>query len=176
MIVDFITPVVHGHGRGTRLGTCLVQLQCVSCVAASAARVLQINDLLLISLHVVHGHGRGTRLGTCLVQLQCVSCVAASAACVTANKGSVVDFITPVVHGHGRGTRLGTCLVQLQCVSCVACLLCSMFQWLDGVAQRGKCAYANNAMVLYEIKLITPVATRHAPWYVPSASTLLDEV
>ena len=22
--VDFITPVAHGHGRGTRLGTCLV--------------------------------------------------------------------------------------------------------------------------------------------------------
>ena len=30
---------MHGHGRGTRLGTCLVQLQPVSCVAASAARV-----------------------------------------------------------------------------------------------------------------------------------------
>ena len=38
-VVDFITPVAHGHGRGTCLGTCLVQLQCVSYVAASAARV-----------------------------------------------------------------------------------------------------------------------------------------
>ena len=31
-------------------------------------------------------------------------------------------------------------------------ILCSMFQWLDGVAQRRR-AYANNAMVLYKIKL-----------------------
>ena len=28
-VLDFITLVVHGHGRGTHLGTCLVQQQCV---------------------------------------------------------------------------------------------------------------------------------------------------
>ena len=67
----------------------------------------------------MHGHGRGTHLGMCLVQLQCVSCVVASAACVTTDKSSVLDFITPIVHVHGRGTRLGTCLVHVQCVSCV---------------------------------------------------------
>ena len=80
---------MHGHGRGTRLGTCLVQLQCVSCVVAFAACVTakKCSVLFLISLHlVVHGHGRGTHLGTCLVQLQCVSYVVASAACVTADK------------------------------------------------------------------------------------------
>ena len=59
-----------------RLGTCLVQLQCVSCVAVSAARVaankLSVVDFITL---VVHGHGRGTRLGTCLVELQCVLCV-----------------------------------------------------------------------------------------------------
>ena len=30
-ILDFITLVVHGHGRGTCLGTCLVVKPCVSC-------------------------------------------------------------------------------------------------------------------------------------------------
>ena len=28
----FNMPVLHGHGRGKRLGTCLVLQQCVSCV------------------------------------------------------------------------------------------------------------------------------------------------
>ena len=74
---------MHGHGRGTRLGISLVQLQCVSCVAAStacvAANKLSVLDFIT---PVVYGHGRGTLLGMCLVQLQCVSCVAASAACV----------------------------------------------------------------------------------------------
>ena len=86
-VLDFITPVVHGHGRGTPLGTCLVQLQCVSCVAASAACVtVDKGSVVDFITPVVHGHGRGTRLGTCLVQLQCVSCVATSAACVTVDK------------------------------------------------------------------------------------------
>ena len=31
---------MHGHGRGTRLGTCLVQLQCVYYIVASAACVI----------------------------------------------------------------------------------------------------------------------------------------
>ena len=50
-ILDFITPIVHRHGRSTRLGTCLVQLQCVSCVVASAACVTtdKCSVLLLIT-------------------------------------------------------------------------------------------------------------------------------
>ena len=31
-VLDFITPIVHGHGRGKRLGTCLVLKPCVLCV------------------------------------------------------------------------------------------------------------------------------------------------
>ena len=118
-VIDYITPAVKEHGRGTRLGTCLVQLQCVSCATASATRVAA-NKLFVLHFitHVVHGHGRGTRLGTCLVQLQCVSCVAASIARVAANKFFVLNIVT-LVHGHGRCTRLGTCFVEQQCVSCV---------------------------------------------------------
>ena len=54
-ILDFITPVVHWHGRGTRRGTCLVQLQCVSCVTASVACVApnKCCDLFLIALHLL---------------------------------------------------------------------------------------------------------------------------
>ena len=86
-LLDFITPVVHGNGLGTRLGTCLVQPQCVSYVSTSAARVAA-NKLSILDFitPVVHGHGRSTRLGTCLMQLQCVSCVAASAARVATDK------------------------------------------------------------------------------------------
>ena len=93
--LDLIAPVVHGHGRGTRLGTCFVQLQCVSFAVASAAFVnadkLSILDFIV---SVVHGHGRGTRLGTCLVRLQCVSFVVASTACMIADKCSVLSLIT----------------------------------------------------------------------------------
>ena len=38
-VLDFITLVVHGHERGTRVGTCLVQQQCISCAVAFAACV-----------------------------------------------------------------------------------------------------------------------------------------
>ena len=44
---------MHGHGRGTRLGTCLVQQQCVSCVVAFAVFVNadKCSVILLILLH-----------------------------------------------------------------------------------------------------------------------------
>ena len=95
-VVDYITPAVHRHGRGTRLGMCLMQQQCVSCVVASAACVTanKCCALFLISLPIVHEHGRDTRLGTCLLQLQCVSYIVASAASVTTNKCSVLLMIT----------------------------------------------------------------------------------
>ena len=52
-VVDYITQAVNGDGRGTRLGMCLVQQQCVSCAMASAACVNAENDLFLISLHLL---------------------------------------------------------------------------------------------------------------------------
>ena len=53
-----------------RLGTCLVQLQCVSCAMASAASVIAYKcSVVDFITPVVHGHGRGMRLGTFLVQL-----------------------------------------------------------------------------------------------------------
>ena len=54
-VFDFITPVVHGHGRDMGLGTCLVLLQCVSCVIAFVACVTanKCCVLFLISLHLL---------------------------------------------------------------------------------------------------------------------------
>ena len=55
MYLFLLKPVVHGHGRGTLLGTCLVQMQCVSCVVASAACVApnKCCVFFFISLHLL---------------------------------------------------------------------------------------------------------------------------
>ena len=92
------------------------------------------------------------RLGTCLVQLQCVSCVTAFAACVAPNKYCVLFLISLQLLCMGMDeARALVHALWNSSVSRVS-ILCSMFQWLDGIAQRRR-AYANNAMVLYEIKL-----------------------
>ena len=39
MYLILLKSVVHRYGQGTRLGTCLVQHQCVSCAVVSAACV-----------------------------------------------------------------------------------------------------------------------------------------
>ena len=49
-VVDYIMPAMHGHGRGTPLGTCLVQLQCVSYVVASTACVTADKCSVLLSI------------------------------------------------------------------------------------------------------------------------------
>ena len=63
---------MHGHGRGMRLGTCLVN---VTCVVAFVARVNadKFSAMYLVLLKsLMHGHGRCTRLGKCLVYIPCV--------------------------------------------------------------------------------------------------------
>ena len=71
---------VHGHGRGTCLGTCLV---CTACVMAFVACVdgdtFFVMYLILLK-PVVHRHGRGPRLSTCLVY---ATCVVILIACIT---------------------------------------------------------------------------------------------
>ena len=54
-VVDYITPAMNGHRRGTPLGTCLVLLQCVPCVVASVACMTtnKCYVLFLISLHLL---------------------------------------------------------------------------------------------------------------------------
>ena len=55
MYLILLKSAVHRHGRGTRLGTCLVQQQCVSCAVASAACVAanKCCVLFLISLYLL---------------------------------------------------------------------------------------------------------------------------
>ena len=66
-------PVVHGHGQGKRLGTCLVLEPCAFCVVSCS----MCQCLILL---VAHGYGRGMHLDTCLVY---ATCVMAIVACVT---------------------------------------------------------------------------------------------
>ena len=55
LVVDYITPAVNGHGRGMRLGMCLVQQPCVFCAVASAACVTanKCCVFFFISLHLL---------------------------------------------------------------------------------------------------------------------------
>ena len=55
LLVDYIMPAMNGHGRGMRLGTCLVQQPCVFCAVASAACVTanKCCVFFLISLHLL---------------------------------------------------------------------------------------------------------------------------
>ena len=119
-VLDFITLVVHVHGRGTRLGTCLVQQQCVSSAVALPACsnsdkcFCYVLDFIML---VVHGHGRGTCLGICLVQQQCVSHAMAFAACSNADKYSVMFLIS--LHWLCTGMDEARALVHALCSSSV---------------------------------------------------------
>ena len=80
-VVDYITPAVNGHGRGTRLGTCLVQAVYLLCRGLSAS-VSEKMICFLISFTPVL-RGRGTRLyAACSVS----PVLSPSAACMTADK------------------------------------------------------------------------------------------
>ena len=76
--------VVHGHGRGKRLGTCLVLEPRALCVVnLQHAPMFQYAGCARLIMMVVHGHGRGMRLGTCLV---CAACAVAIVVCVTSDE------------------------------------------------------------------------------------------
>ena len=101
---------MHGHGQGTRLGTCLVQLHCVSCVVASAACVT------------------ADKCGVLLMMTQCGLCTGMDEACtlVRALCNSNVSRVSSlcsmfqcfhflVGRGHAQGIRLGTWPVYAAC-------------------------------------------------------------
>ena len=73
-VPDLLKSAVHGHGRGMRLGTCLIYAPCVMAfVACVNADEFSVMYLILLN-SVVHGHEQGTRLSTCLVLEPCVVC------------------------------------------------------------------------------------------------------
>ena len=73
MYLVLLKSAVHGHGRGKRLGTCLLYAPCVvAFVAYVNAYKFSVIYLILLN-SVVHGHGRGMHLGTCLVLCACTS-------------------------------------------------------------------------------------------------------
>ena len=83
MYLILLKSSVHGHGRGKRLGTCLVLEPCAQCVVRSQnVPMFQYAGCARLNMLVVHGHGRGTHLGTCLV---CATCAVAIVVCVTSD-------------------------------------------------------------------------------------------
>ena len=101
---------MYGHGRGTRLGTCLVQLQCVSCVVTSTACVTaeKCSVLLLI---IKHRLCMGMEEARALVHALC-SC-SVSLVSLLCNMFQCFDFL--VGQGHAPGMRLGTRSVYAAC-------------------------------------------------------------
>ena len=126
---------MHGHGRGTRLGTCLVHQQCVSYVVAFAACVTadKCSVLFLISLHLLWAW---TRHAPWYVPCAPHACVVAFAACVTADKCSVLMMTQ---HWLCTGMDEACALVLALCNSSVSCvsLLSSMFHCFHFLVGRG---------------------------------------
>ena len=109
-----MTSPVHGHGRGTCLGTCLVQLQCVSCVVAPAACVTadKCSVLLLITGRwLCTGMDEARALVHALVHALCNSSM--SRVSLLCSMFQCFDFLAG--RGHARGMRRGTRPVYTAC-------------------------------------------------------------
>ena len=145
---------MQGHGRGTRLGTCLVNAACVvAFVARMNADKFSVMYLILLK-SPVHGHGRDTRLGTCLVYAR-VSWPLLHVRMLMNFQFMYLILLKSAVHGHGRGTRLGTCPVYAPYVMAfVACVNADGFSVHVPDFIEVSCARA---------------WTRHAPQDIPSA-------
>ena len=177
MYLILLKSAVHRHGRGTRLGTCLVYAPCVvAFVACVNADEFSVMYLILLN-SVVHGHGQGTCLSTYLVLEPCVVCREFAAAvnvsicqlCIGMEEASALVsalcsscvrlvlwvcsmcqcLIMLVVHGNGRGMRLGTCLLYAACVvAIVACVIG------DGLRCLKSLHVNKNTLVWYETTIL----------------------
>ena len=109
-VLDFIILVVHGHGRGALLGTCLVQHQCVLYTIAFAACVNaeKCSVMFLISLHLLC---TGMDEARALVHALCSSSVSRiSLLC------SMFECFNVLVGcRHAQGMRLSMRLVYATC-------------------------------------------------------------
>ena len=84
MYFILLKSAVHGHGRGKRLGTCIVLQPHVSCaVSLQHEPMFQCPGCERLKMLAVHGHGRGRCLCTCLVY---AACVEAFVACVNGDE------------------------------------------------------------------------------------------
>ena len=99
-VLDFIALVVHGHGQGTRLGTCIVHVQCVSCVIASAA-CITANKCSVLLMMTQRWLCTGMDEARTLVRALCNSNV--SRVSLLCSMFQCFDFL--VGWGHARGMR-----------------------------------------------------------------------
>ena len=109
-VVDYMMPAVHGHGRGTPLGTCLVQLQCVSCVVASTV-CMTTNKCCVLLLIIWRQLCMGMDKAHALVHTLCSS----SASCLLLLCRMFQCFNFLVGRGHAQGMRLDTRPVYAEC-------------------------------------------------------------
>ena len=103
MYFILLKSAVHGHGRGTRLGTCLVQLQCVSCVVASAT-CMTADKCSVLLMMTQRWLCTGMDEACTLVRALCNSSV--SRVSLLSSMFHCFHFL--VGRGHARGMRLGT--------------------------------------------------------------------
>ena len=129
---------MHGHGRGTHLGTYLVHQQCVSCVVASAACVTtnKCCVLFFISLHLLC---TGMDEARTLWYMPC-----AIAVCLVCPHFAACFSVFISWLGGGMHEACGS--AHGQCTPRVAWPLLQASPVLDGVVQR-HCTHANSAMV-----------------------------
>ena len=109
-VLHFITPIVHRHGRGTRLGTCLVHAQCVSCIVASAA-CMPAHKYSVLLMMTQCWLCMGMDEARALVRSLCNSSV--SRVSLLCSMFQCFDFL--VGWEHAQGIRLGTWPMYAAC-------------------------------------------------------------
>ena len=145
---------VHGHGRGTSIGTFLVQLQCVSCVVASAACVPtdKCSVVLMMTQRWLCTGMDEARALVCALCNRSVSRVS-----LFCSMFQCFHFL--VGRGHARGMRLGTRPVYAACG----------VAFVSGVISAAWCCpktYArkqHNGLIQNNTLLLQIASNKHAP-------------
>ena len=105
---------VRRHGRGNRLGTCLVFQPGASGVASlQHVPMFHFASCERLNMLVLHGHARGMRLGTCLVY---VAFVMAFVACFNGYEFCIL-YLT-LLHQLCIGMDDASALIRALCLSC----------------------------------------------------------
>ena len=144
-VLDFVTLVVHGHGRGTLLGTCLVQQQCVSCAVAFAA-CINANKCCVTFLISLHWLCTGMDEARALVHALCSS----SVSCVSLLCSMFECFNVLVGCRHAGGKWLGTQPVYATCAVAFVAGVTSARCYCP----KSLFAHTHDTLVQYEITIL----------------------
>ena len=157
-------PAVHGHGRGTRLGTCLVQQQGVSCIVAFATCVTA-NKCCVLFLILLYLLCAGMDEARALVRALCNNRVSPMSSPLL----RVWLLINVVFYCWLNNTscarawtRHAPWYVPCAAVVCLLCCRLLLHAWL--LINVVFCPW-------FHYTYCARAWTRHAPWYVPCATT-----